>query len=370
MIAKWEEGDNPFTEHEKFFPNCPRVQLGPNITNVAGDGIRDLGIQQIQIPKREKYSCLDARIRTFSHWPRSDIQHPEVLATAGFYYLDIDDQVRCFHCNGGLRSWQKEDDPWYEHAKWFPKCQFVQLAKGSEYIQSVQDQTKPSLAEAMNTEPVIKALEMGLHEGRIRSATKNRLDSTGRPYLSVEALVEAVLDGQYNEEQVDDDETNQSSSTIVQEVSRILDTIFNPRASSSSSMNQDDEPVQDIGHSDTPRQQITENAQQGDTEKGKEMAETVAESSIHDTVESMESQQLSLEEENRKLKDARLCKICMVDEVGVVFLPCGHLGMHSIDFIEITLTLFLISIIFQLHATNVQRVYRLVHSVVVRLKRT
>ncbi len=178
----------------------------------------------------------------------------------------------------------------------------------------------------MNTEPVQKALEMGLHEGRIRSATKNRLDSTGRPYQSVEALVEAVLDGQYNEEQDDDDETNQSSSTIVQEVSRILDTIFNPRASSSA-MSQDDEPVQDIGHN-TQRVQITENAQQEDAEKAKiETTETVVESNKQDPVETMESQQLSLEEENRKLKDARLCKICMVDEVGVVFLPCGHLGM-------------------------------------------
>lgn len=177
----------------------------------------------------------------------------------------------------------------------------------------------------MNTEPVQKALEMGLHEGRIRSATKNRLDTTGRPYTSVEALVEAVLDGQYNEEQGDDDETNQSSSTIVQEVSRILDTIFNPRASSSSSMNQDDEPVQDIGHN-TQRVQITENAQQEDSEKEKtETAENVVES-IQESIETMESQQLTLEEENRKLKDARLCKICMVDEVGVVFLPCGHLG--------------------------------------------
>lgn len=327
VIAKWEEGDNPFTEHEKFFPNCPRVQLGPNITNIAGDGIRDLGIQQIQTPKREKYSCLDARIRTFSQWPRSDIQHPEVLATAGFYYLDIDDQVRCFHCNGGLRSWQKEDDPWYEHAKWFPKCQFVQLAKGSDYIQSVQEQTKPSLEEAMNTEPVQKALEMGLHEGRIRSATKTRLDTTGRPYTTVEALVDAVLDGQHNEEQGDDeDENNQSSSTIVQEVSRILDTIFNPRASSSS-MNQDDEPVQDIDHN-TQRVQVTENAQTDEAPKERTepaVESAVESSSVPNTIESMESQQLSLEEENRKLKDARLCKICMVDEVGVVFLPCGHL---------------------------------------------
>lgn len=40
---------------------------------------------------------------------------------------------------------------------------------------------------------------------------------------------------------------------------------------------------------------------------------------------------MTLEEENRQLKDARLCKVCMDDDVAVVFLPCGHLGKHWID---------------------------------------
>lgn len=33
-----------------------------------------------------------------------------------------------------------------------------------------------------------------------------------------------------------------------------------------------------------------------------------------------------LREENRKLKEARLCKICMDRDLAVVFLPCGHLA--------------------------------------------
>merc|ERR1719350_967191 len=32
-----------------------------------------------------------------------------------------------------------------------------------------------------------------------------------------------------------------------------------------------------------------------------------------------------LESENARLKEQRTCKICMDKEVGVVFLPCGHL---------------------------------------------
>jgi hypothetical protein len=34
----------------------------------------------------------------------------------------------------------------------------------------------------------------------------------------------------------------------------------------------------------------------------------------------------SLMEENRQLKEAKTCKICMDEEVNIVFLPCGHLA--------------------------------------------
>ena len=34
---------------------------------------------------------------------------------------------------------------------------------------------------------------------------------------------------------------------------------------------------------------------------------------------------IALKEENRRLKEARQCKICMDSEVGAVLLPCGHL---------------------------------------------
>lgn len=31
-------------------------------------------------------------------------------------------------------------------------------------------------------------------------------------------------------------------------------------------------------------------------------------------------------EENRRIKEERQCKICMDDDVSVVFFPCGHLA--------------------------------------------
>jgi baculoviral IAP repeat-containing protein 2/3 len=42
--------------------------------------------------------------------------------------------VRCFHCDGGLRLWEKTDIPWQEHARWFPDCGFVLLIKGQQFI--------------------------------------------------------------------------------------------------------------------------------------------------------------------------------------------------------------------------------------------
>lgn len=49
-------------------------------------------------------------------------------------FVGVGDQVRCFHCDGGLRHWDPDDDPWTEHARWFPSCSFIKLVKGQEFI--------------------------------------------------------------------------------------------------------------------------------------------------------------------------------------------------------------------------------------------
>ncbi|MBW03696.1 Baculoviral IAP repeat-containing protein 2, partial [Eschrichtius robustus] len=62
-----------------------------------------------------------ARLRTFMYWPSTVPVQPEQLASAGFYYVGRSDDVKCFCCDGGLRCWESGDDPWVEHAKWFPR---------------------------------------------------------------------------------------------------------------------------------------------------------------------------------------------------------------------------------------------------------
>uniref|UniRef100_A0A1L8DJN5 Putative apoptosis 2 inhibitor n=1 Tax=Nyssomyia neivai TaxID=330878 RepID=A0A1L8DJN5_9DIPT len=312
VVGQWEEGDDPFVVHQRFFPACPRAVLGPNIDIPAGERITELGIQTTRPAKMPKFASLDARLRTFAQWPKQDVQRGEILAQAGFYYQGHQDQVRCFQCDGGLKLWLAEDDPWCEHARWFPRCQFVQLIKGQAYIESVQKTTQSqdgssrtgrpeptmTLDEAMATEPVQQTLQMGLNEGRIRAAVKHHLEHRGRPYDTADDLVNAVLGTQMsNEMDLDDIETTSDSNTIVRRVSDIIGFLVNS---------------------------TTQKVNQPPTATASTVTETPPSGTSQVPAASSDPQ--TLEEENRKLKDARLCKICMDEEISIVFLPCAHLA--------------------------------------------
>lgn len=45
----------------------------------------------------------------------SQVSHNLLMSFSG-----QDDVVRCFYCDGGVRNWSFGDDPWREHAKWYP----------------------------------------------------------------------------------------------------------------------------------------------------------------------------------------------------------------------------------------------------------
>lgn len=52
------------------------------------------------------------------------------LAEAGFYFVGDEsepDVVECFLCQKTLDGWEENDDPWSEHLKHSPNCQFAQL---------------------------------------------------------------------------------------------------------------------------------------------------------------------------------------------------------------------------------------------------
>ena len=72
------------------------------------------------------------------YWPSDRIEaDPTLLADAGFYYLGEDDRVKFWYCNGGLKNWDRFDDPWIKHAKWFPLCKYVLKNKGVDFVKDI-----------------------------------------------------------------------------------------------------------------------------------------------------------------------------------------------------------------------------------------
>ncbi|XP_065057529.1 baculoviral IAP repeat-containing protein 3-like [Rhopilema esculentum] len=65
------------------------------------------------------------RLSTFFTWPQNSPIQPLELSEAGFYFTGVDDGVKCFKCGIALKSWVQGDTAWGEHRKWSPQCPLV-----------------------------------------------------------------------------------------------------------------------------------------------------------------------------------------------------------------------------------------------------
>ncbi|KAK9754676.1 Inhibitor of Apoptosis domain [Popillia japonica] len=330
VLVSWEAGDDPDKEHQRCSADCSFVQsiinqrTGEenkltqlsNLQVVSSDNFQDLGVQEHKAPKNPKYVTYESRLETFLSWPSTVPQKPEDLACAGFYYEGVGDRVRCFHCDGGLNHWDPQDEPWSQHAQWFPKCAYVHIIKGSDFVNSLPNDQMQELAtttppkpqckrrvtdseveEYLSSEPALAALNIGLHVGRVKQAITDRLEETGIPFSSSDALIEATLNLQMEEED-EDGAMNVDNPRLSEGVSKVLSTALQRALTEQNRTDNCD---------NAPKESL-QNSVQSEEGKGNETLVNI-----------------SLEEENRMLKEARMCKICMDAEVGIVFLPCGHL---------------------------------------------
>ncbi|NXK62497.1 BIR7B protein, partial [Sylvietta virens] len=155
VLKDWRPGDCPIIEHLNFFPSCKYLRdkdvgkqemlsLPEAFDTVDGQFLSVLqGIvsEETALPNEPEYPEMvteEMRLSTFENWPQNSNMHPEQLARAGFFYTGQGDVVRCFYCDGGVRSWSFGDDPWREHAKWYPECEFLLHSRGREFVSSVQ----------------------------------------------------------------------------------------------------------------------------------------------------------------------------------------------------------------------------------------
>lgn len=294
-----------------------------------------------------QYASLASRLATFDSWPTDKQQTPKDLSEAGFFHTGTDDQVRCFYCDGGLGKWEAGDAPWTEHARWFPHCGYVLLLKGNEFVDECRNDnnrrnnsretgvssrrrnpgvnypvTEIEVEECMESPITLAALGAGLDVARVRRAILQRLRSTGTPFQTSEALIDSVLDAQLNEEAWSTNSQSQSLSRHLAETLRGMDSI--PGIAPQS---WDNNPDRGRSQRDGISPSLTEIESRRSTSQPRTLPPRRNVSVIDDdrTEPLHKEESLTLEEENRQLREARLCKVCMDNEVSVVFLPCGHL---------------------------------------------
>ncbi|WAR07716.1 BIR7A-like protein [Mya arenaria] len=243
------------------------------------------------------------RMATFISWAFSHIITSNLLADAGLFYTGVADCVRCFSCGGGMRNWEAGDDPWIEHARWFPNCEYVQQKKGQSFIDSCRlvgafggsDDVYSNLQDFFQTqsntdcdEDLLKELQdMGFSRSSIDNALYNLRRINSGPVQPDEAL-EYLL------------------------------------SSAQSPLSQQPLPEYHSQKSLTPPSEDDDHDEHGHSCKYKTevlKSEVLLEESEINPNEVAKR----LKYENEQLKQQMMCKVCMDKDACVVFLPCGHL---------------------------------------------
>ncbi|XP_038177307.1 baculoviral IAP repeat-containing protein 1 isoform X2 [Arvicola amphibius] len=123
----------PIENHQRLRPECAFL-LGRDVGNIGKYDVRVKSPEKLRGGKA-RYQEEEARLESFENWPfYAHGTSPRVLSAAGFVFTGKRDNVQCFSCAGCLGNWEEGDDPWKEHAKWFPKCEFLRSRKSSDEI--------------------------------------------------------------------------------------------------------------------------------------------------------------------------------------------------------------------------------------------
>ncbi|XP_008106262.1 baculoviral IAP repeat-containing protein 2 isoform X3 [Anolis carolinensis] len=362
-LGNWEPKDNAMSEHRRHFPTCPFVE---QTQSQPGFTVSNLSMQTYR-----------ARVGTFENWPMTVPVLPQRLADAGFYYVGRNDDVKCFCCDGGLRCWESGDDPWEEHAKWFPRCEYLIHRKGQEFVRCVQarfphlleqllstsdipvdENTSPPIVirfepgengsedEVIMKTPVVEAaLEMGFRRRLVKQIVQSKILRTGESYKSINDLVSDLIaadDEKRDDEKEPQMEESTSDLSLIRKnrvalfqrltcVLPILECLLASKAISSLEYQvikqktqtplQARELIDTILVKGNKAANIFRNCiQESDPVLYQDLFVEKNMTYIPADVSG-----LSMEEQLRRLQEERTCKVCMDKEVSIVFIPCGHL---------------------------------------------
>ncbi|MBN3323193.1 BIRC2 protein, partial [Atractosteus spatula] len=370
QLSNWEPGDRALSEHQRHYPHC-RFVRGDRTENVPIPSNAPLNVSNPLMQLCEE------RLLTFVNWPSRIPVRPDQLAKAGFYYVGRNDDVKCFCCDGGLRCWESGDDPWVEHAKWFPRCEYLLQEKGQDFVHQIQvrfprlyeqlitntggnarefetpvvhlgfGEERSEDAVMMNTPVVKSALEMGFERTLVKQTVQSKILTSGENYKTVQELVSDLLNAE-------DEKREEEKERLAEELASDGFTFLKKHRAA---LTQRLKSVQslmdhlleqsvihkieyDTIHSCTSVKQQTSQLIDLVLSKGNAAAEVfrnwiqkndvyllreLMAQSNEPSSPSPELAELPMEEQLRRLQEERTCKVCMDKEVNIVFIPCGHL---------------------------------------------
>lgn len=87
-----------------------------------------------------EYISYDNRRKSYKNWPKTFSAYQiQNLSDAGFFYTGRSDKIECFWCGVRLCNWNDNESPVEQHIIWSPKCSFLKMTKGIEYIEEMRE---------------------------------------------------------------------------------------------------------------------------------------------------------------------------------------------------------------------------------------
>lgn len=299
-LSEWDENDSPWTEHARHSPNCwylKRVKGQNFIDDIQKDW------KKIYNPKFPNLIDEGDRIKTFSNWPNIVVRPTSIdIAKAGFFYTGRGDECRCHYCDGGLQHWESGDNPWEQHAYYFPFCKFVIKMKGRDFISQIRERFVAS-------SPNVDAL---MRESEEAEAAQTRDDIRERK-------IKDILGKQEFKDIVNFGYSKKSIKLAAEEVFKDTgDFKFTPQHVLNKILDiQDRDDSLPVDDDDEDEIEETEEAKHKSLLTADEfMKELEKEQPVEDAEKVVQ--------ENKKLKQKMICWKCCKKEICMLFTPCGH----------------------------------------------
>ena len=127
----------------------------------------------------------------------------------------MNDEVNCFYCDGSVQCWAVQDDPWFEHMRWFPKCGFLKILKmerGLYSIETLLDTTNPRDLEGTEAGHIVSAMNMDVKGNNPRA----REDLIRSPIRTTKHTSEDNCNNILNASKINSDDFLDATFTISQ----------------------------------------------------------------------------------------------------------------------------------------------------------